>query len=171
MLLYTFLLISSFLFSCGGDEDTGVTSSSDLVEFTIDGTSYSMSLSIEEATSLQAGSFGGFGTVSASGLLANAAGTTMELSFGFDGASPGTYTLSGGADGTNEGLRIIFRSVGSSGTLRPGDWEAASITLNVTRFDLSGNNTDLEATFSGTLTDLINQQTVSLTNGRIRIVP
>ena len=172
-MLHVFLLfVSAFLFSCGDDDSNGGTSAAgEAVEFTIDGTSYTMSLSIEEATSLRAGNFGGFGTVTASGLLSNAPGSTMELNFGFEGAEPGTYNLSGNAQGTNEGLRITFRSVGSSGASRPGDWEAASVTLNVTRFDLSGDNPDVEATFSGTLTDLTNQQTVSLTNGRIRILP
>lgn len=166
MLFSIVFFISFFFSSCGDDGDSSVMSSGDLVEFTIDGTSYALDASNELATNLGVFTAGGFSSVSASGLIANGAGSTMDLSFGFEGLVPGTYSLSGGTLGTNEGLRLILRS----GLTRTGDYEAATITLNVTRFDLSGDNPDVEATFSGTLEDPDGQQ-LQLTNGRIRVLP
>ncbi len=150
--------------ACSSNENSATApSTSELLEFTIDGVPYEANLQ-SSGSSIRTFNAGGFTNVNVTGLFTSGI-NTFTFRVGFEGDHTGSYTLSGMAEGANEGLDITIRQGLSNTTLH----EAESITLKVTTYQTS-NGISMEATFSGTLTNKNTLESLNLTNGKIVIL-
>ena len=96
-------------------------------------------------------------------------GPSIELEMVLPG-QVGTYTATSGVDSLHQNqIGSLTLKVGEAGNRQV--WEATNVAVNITQFRTTASQILLlEADFSGSVRDTINQQTTTTSNGRLRIV-